>query len=120
MKKHMNRERWLRIGFIAGIVLFLLGSIDPLEGSGLIALGGIMLAVVARRLEDPHWKYYRLAAILLVVGVALLWIFSALGGFGGEATLAWGWAWLLLPYPVGWFMVLVLFYVRLFGSRKGQ
>ena len=118
MKKRMNRERWLRIGFMVGIVLFLLGSIDPLEGSGLIALGGILLAVVAHLYGDPHGKYYQFAAILLTLGVALLWIFSALGGFGGESGLAWGWAWLMLPYPVGWLMVLILLLIRLFGKKR--
>ena len=115
----MTRERWLRIGFIGAIVLFLLGSIDPLEGSGLIALGGILMAVVTHLYGDPHRKYYRLAAILLVVGVALLWIFSALGGFGGDSGLAWGWAWLMLPYPAGWLMVLILLLIRLFGRKRG-
>ena len=115
----MTRERWLRIGFIGAIVLFLLGSIDPLEGSGLIALGGILLAVVTRLYGDPHRKYYQLAAILLVVGVALLWIFSYLGGFGGDSGLAWGWAWLMLPYPAGWLMVLILLLIRLFGRKRG-
>ena len=115
----MTRERWLRIGFIGAIVLFLLGSIDPLEGSGLIALGGILMAVVTHLYGDPHRKYYRLAAILLVVGVALLWIFSYLGGFGGDSGLAWGWAWLMLPYPAGWLMVLVLLLIRLFGRKRG-
>lgn len=119
MKKRMNRERWLRIGFIAGIVLFLLGSIDPLEGSGLIALGGILLAVATHLYHDPHRRYYRFAAILLTLGVALLWIFSALGGFGGESGLAWGWAWLMLPYPAGWLMVLILLLIRLFGRKRG-
>ncbi len=114
----MDRTRKLKLMFIAGIVLFLLGSIDPLEGSVLVALGGIVMAVVARRMEDPHWKYYRLAAILLVAGVAVLWIVSALGGFGGESDLAWGWGWLLLPYPAGWFMVLVLLYLQIFWRKK--
>ena len=119
MKKRINRERWLRIGFIAGIVLFLLGSIDPLEGSGLIALGGILLAVATHLYQDPHQKYYRFAAILLTIGVTLLWVFSALGGFGGESGLAWGWAWLMLPYPAGWLMVLILLLIRLFGRKRG-
>ena len=119
MKNQISRESWLRIGFIAGILLFLLGSIDPLEGSILIALGGILLAVVTHLLGDPHRKYYRIAALLLLVGVALLWIFSALGGFGGDSTLAWGWAWLLLPYPAGWLMVLGLLYLRIFWRKRG-
>ena len=119
MKNQIPRESWLRIGFIAGILLFLLGSIDPLEGSGLIALGGIILAVVTHLIGDPHRKYYRIAAILLGVGVVLLWALSYLGGFGGESGMAWGWAWLLLPYPVGWLMVLGLLYLRIFWRKRG-
>ncbi|WP_088340061.1 hypothetical protein [Robiginitalea sediminis] len=114
----MTRERKLQIGFIAGVVLVLLGTLDPLEGSILVGLGSVVLAVVTRLFRDPHARYYRMAAILILVGVAALWALSALGGFGGESSLGYGWSLLIAPYPVGWLMLLVLFYLRLFVKGK--
>lgn len=114
----MTRERKLQIGFIAGVLLTLLGALDPLEGSLLVALGSVVLAVVTRLFQDPHAQYYRIAAILIVLGGGALWGLSALGGFGGESDLAYGWSVLIAPYPVGWLMLLVLFYLRLFVRGK--
>ncbi|MDG1571409.1 hypothetical protein OZ410_03720 [Robiginitalea sp. M366] len=114
----MKREKRLQLGFIAGVVLVLLGTLDPLEGSLLIALGAGVLAWVTHSYQDPHARYYKMAAGLIGFGVAALWLLSALGGFGGKSTLANGWAVLLLPYPAGWLMLLGLFYLRLFVKRK--
>ena len=118
MDAEVKRRRWLQAGFILGVVLFLLGTLDPLEGSVLILAGSILLAVVSHFFGDPQQKWYRIAAILVLFGVLALWILSTLGGFGGENDLAKGWAVLILPYPVGWMMLLVLFYLRLFAQKK--
>ena len=61
-----------------------------------------------------------MAAILILIGVIALWVLSSLGGFGGESDLAWGWGLLILPYPIGWLILLVLFYLRLFVRKKGE
>lgn len=114
----MNRERKLQIGFIVGVVLVLLGTLDPLEGSILILLGSGLLAFVTHFFPDPHAKLYRWAAVLIAIGVVALWILSSLGGFGGESDLAWSLGLLILPYPIGWLILLVLFYIRLFVRKK--
>ena len=118
MDAEANKRRWLQAGFILGVVLFLLGTLDPLEGSILILAGSVLLAAVSHFFRDPHHQWYRIAAILILLGVLALWILSALGGFGGESDLAYGWGVLILPYPVGWMMLLVLFYLRLFVQNK--
>lgn len=110
----------MQAGFILGVVLFLLGTLDPLEGSVLILAGSILLAIVSHLFRDPQHRWYRLAAVLILFGVAALWILSAFGGFGGENDLAYGWAVLILPYPVGWLMLLVLFYLRLFVQKNRE
>lgn len=115
-----KKRRWLQAGFILGVVLFLLGTLDPLEGSVLILAGSILLAIVSHLFRDPQHRWYRLAAVLILFGVAALWILSAFGGFGGESDLAYGWAVLILPYPVGWLMLLVLFYLRLFVQKNRE
>jgi hypothetical protein len=114
MDAKAKKRRWLQAGFILGVVLFLLGTLDPLEGSVLILAGSVLLAAVSHLFGDPHQKWYRIAAILILLGVLALWTLSVLGGFGGESDLARGWAVLILPYPIGWLMLLVLFYLRLF------
>jgi hypothetical protein len=118
MEMGTRKRRWLQAGFILGVVLFLLGTLDPLEGSILILAGSILLAVVTHFFKDPQRKWYRIAGTLILFGVLALWILSALGGFGGESTLSYGWAVLILPYPAGWLMLLVLFYLRLFVQKN--
>jgi len=118
METELKKKRWLQAGFILGVVLILLGTLDPLEGSLLILAGSILLAVVSHLFRDPQRKWYRIAAMLIFFGVLVLWILSALGGFGGESDLGYGWAVLILPYPVGWLMLLVLFYLRLFVQKN--
>ena len=118
METGIKKKRWLQVGFILGVVLVLLGTLDPLEGSILILAGSILLAIVSYLFRDPQHKWYRIAAMLILFGVLALWILSALGGFGGESELAYGWALLILPYPAGWLMLLVLFYLRLFVQKN--
>jgi len=118
MKGMKYKKQWLQAGFVLGVVLFLLGTLDPLEGSILILAGSILLAVVSHLFNDPHRKWYKTAAILILIGVLALWILSAFGGFGGESDLPYGWALLILPYPAGWLMLLVLFYLRLFVQKN--
>ena len=67
---------------------------------------------------DAEVKRRRWLQAGFVLGVLALWILSALGGFGGESYLSYGWGVLILPYPVGWMMLLILFYLRLFAQKK--
>ena len=113
----MTPERRLRMGSLLGLALFIIGSLDPLEGSVLIALGGALLALVAHARKAKRQRYFKLAAILLFVGVALLWLMSSLGGFGVQNRMPWAWALVLLPYPVGWVLMLILLIRGLFGRK---
>ena len=117
MKDLRHKKRWLQAGFILGVFLFLLGTLDPLEGSISILAGSVLLAVVGHLFQDPHRKWYRLSAGLIAFGVISLWALSAFGGFGGESDLGYGWAVFIAPYPIGWLLLLVLFYLRLFVQK---
>ena len=59
METELKKKRWLQAGFILGVVLILLGTLDPLEGSILILAGSILLAVVSHLFRDPQRKWYR-------------------------------------------------------------
>jgi apolipoprotein N-acyltransferase len=109
-----TRERWLRALTPAGVVLMLVGALDPLEGSvavlvgsGLVTLGVFLGAREPRRLAFWTWVFG-----LIAFGVGALWVLSALGGFGGESARSNRWALLILPYPVGWIMGIVALLVR--------
>ena len=118
MKLKEIPQRWLRIGYFLGIALFLIGSLDPLEGSVLIALSSLLLAGVTHLFRDPHRKYYLIAALLILIGVTGLFLLSSIGGFGGDSNLSQGWSLAILPYPAGWLMVLVLLFMRLFRHKN--
>ena len=101
---------------VAGVILLLLGAIDPMEGSILIMIGSLLLALSLYLKQDAQWKFFTITFILIALGVGFLFFFSSLGGFGGASTLSWWWALLILPYPLGWLMEVILL-VRRMGKR---
>ncbi len=120
MKWNDIPDKWLRIGYILGVVLFMVGTLDPLEGSVLVALASLILAGVTHLYKDPHKKYYTIAALLILPGVFNLFYLSSLGGFGGDSSLSPWWGLLILPYPAGWLLILGLLFSRLFTRRSSS
>lgn len=99
-----TREKWTRILALAGLVLMVIGAIDPLEGSVLI-LGGVAMAAVGASIGRSRHRSMLLWALgLVAAGVALMFGMSAMGGLGGDTGRSLWWALILLPYPVGWAM----------------
>ncbi len=94
--------------FRLAVILFLIGTIDPLEGSVLIAAGGIMMAIHTRLVSQPQARWYLAASILIIAGVIYMFYVSSLGGFGGNSGRSWWWATPILPYPIGWLIVVIL------------
>lgn len=90
-----------------GLVLMLLGAIDPLEGS-VVILGGSALAAIGAFVSRTHRFRLQLTALALTaVGVAALFGLSAVGGVGGHTGRSFWWLLVCVPYPVGWLMGLV-------------
>jgi hypothetical protein len=79
------------------------GSLLILPGSGLVALG-VFLGGRERR-AVLYWTW---AFILIAVGVDAMFALSAVGGIGGKSGHSMWWGVLILPYPVGWIMALVI------------
>ena len=113
-----QNKDWKRILYVVGVIAFIIGSIDPLEGSVVIAAGASMIALSTYLTQDRHWKMFLASLIMIITGTVCLFYFSALGGFGGSSELSWWWATLILPYPIGWIINVVLFIVKGIRKRK--
>lgn len=114
MKKKIN---WTKVIYIAGVTLLILGMLDPMEGSVVVATGACLISVATFLLHDRHWKIFLISAIMILFGVFFLFYLSSLGGFGGASTLSWWWGTLILPYPVGWLMAIVTLIIRAIKKR---
>ena len=105
-----SKTKRTRVLYIMGIVALIIGVIDPLEGSIVIAIGSSMTSLSTYLTKNRRWKAYLLAFILILLGVVFMFYFSYLGGFGGESDLSWWWITLVIPYPIGWILSMYLLY----------
>ena len=109
-----------KVVFRSGLFLFWLGLLDPMEGSVLIATGSAIMALVAVATKRKYYKSYLLAAILIFSGVNALFVLSSFGGFGGTSDLSWWWGVLILPYPVGWLMMLIVLLAGIIYKKRNS
>lgn len=117
----MNRKlNARRIVYIIGIIAFLIGVLDPLEGSVIIAAGSFLITISTYLNRDKHWKLFLASFIMITVGVFFMFYFSSLGGFGGTSRLSWWWGLLIIPYPLGWLLSLILLIMRIRKEREGH
>lgn len=107
-----KNKKILRVFYIIGIVALVIGIIDPLEGSIVIAAGSILTALATYLQRDKYWKIFLLSLILIVIGVLAMFYLSSLGGFGGTSSLSWWWGVFILPYPIGWLMTIVILVIK--------
>jgi hypothetical protein len=92
---------------IVGLLALLIGAVDPLEGALLILPGSGLAALGAGLGQSRHRRLLYWAFTLIAVGVGLMFWLSLIGGLGGDTGRSLGWAFLLLPYPIGWILGLV-------------
>ena len=118
MDKESNPGRILQIGFYTGLLLVFLGVLEPLRGSFSVLFGSALIAGVTFKYRDPQYAYYLVAAGLVFVGVLTLLIRFYLSGIDVETELLSSWGIFILAYPIGWFFILVLLFVRLFWMKK--
>jgi hypothetical protein len=102
----VGARRWSRPILWLGTAAVVLGALDPLEGSLVIAAGAVALIVAAHlgRLRARQWLHW--GGALTALGVAALWAMSAVGGLGPSTGRSYWWALVLVPYPVGWLLSL--------------
>lgn len=109
---------WPGIVAITGLVLLILGAIDPLEGSVVILAGAATEALGAFLGRSRHRTLIFLAFGLITIGVASMFVLSSFGGLGGDTGLSTWWAVVLLPYPFGWILGMVGTIRRLMEIRN--
>jgi len=102
------KENWKSILQVVALALFIIGTIDPLEGSVLIIAGSILLATLSFINKNPAYKIYLTASTLITIGVVFIFYIASIGGFGGSSTLSLWYGLLILPYPIGWLILVLL------------
>ncbi|MFZ9745906.1 MAG: hypothetical protein ACO3G4_04665 [Opitutaceae bacterium] len=97
---------WSRRLFWLGVIAFVGGALDPLEGAGVILAGSVLLRVSASlpRAPLPRPRRWTLVTVLIAAGVAAMFALSTGGGIGGDTGRSGMWLLLLLPYPAGWLL----------------
>ena len=113
-----DKRKWIRIIYILGIISLIAGALDPLEGSVIIAVGSALIALSTRLAHDRNRRIFLITSIMIITGVCFMFYFSSLGGFGGTSTLSWWWATLIIPYPIGWLINIILLIVRAVNRKK--
>ncbi len=113
-----DKRKWIRIIYILGIISLIAGALDPLEGSVIIAVGSALIALSTRLAHDRNRRIFLTTSIMIITGVCFMFYFSSLGGFGGTSTLSWWWATLIIPYPIGWLINIILLIVRAVNRKK--
>jgi len=114
----LRKISWIQVVFIFGVIALIIGILDPLEGSVIIATGSLLIALSSWLKNDRHKRIFISCFILIAIGISFLFYFSSLGGFGEGATLSCWWGILILPYPVGWLITVSLLIVRVLQKRK--
>ena len=116
----MRKQKIFRIIYVTGIIALIAGIIDPLEGSVFILTGSALISLSTFLAHDRHKKFFLVSIIMIVTGVLFLFYLSSLGGFGGTSKISWWWSVLIIPYPIGWFLDIVLLIVRVIQKKKQQ
>ncbi len=113
-----EKAKWTSVIYVIGIIALIIGILDPLEGSVVIAVGSALVALSAFLTHDRYWKTFMASLILIAIGVFFMFYLSSLGGFGGKSTLSWWWGTLILPYPIGWLITIILIIAKAVKKKK--
>ncbi len=111
---------WSRILVIIGMILMLVGAIDPLEGALIILPGVGAVAVAALLGKSRHRRLLYWSFVLAVAGVGAMFVVSLSGGIGGNSGRSMWWGLVILPYPAGWIMGIVGAVLRLAESLQAS
>jgi hypothetical protein len=99
-----QKSFWTKIISNIGFAFLIIGALDPLEGSLLILPGSgfIVLGAYMKNQDHQSTRFRLWMFILILLGVAALWIISMMDGLGGDTGHSMWWALLFLPYLIAW------------------
>jgi len=107
MKKKLHP---VNIMYVIGVIAVIIGALDPMEGSLVIAGGSILIALSSFMTNDRYRNLFMTTAAMILIGVSCLWYISSLGGF--DPKLEWWWIAMILPYPLGWLITIITLIIR--------
>ena len=115
MKKKISK-----ILYIIGIIALIIGTIDPLEGSVVIAGGSVLIVIAAYLLKDTLRKLFLTSMIMILIGVTIMFYLSSLGGIGGSSSLSMYWGLTILPYLIGWLIAIISIIYKIVRRSKNK
>jgi hypothetical protein len=107
-----KKTKLTKITYVSGIIFLIAGVIDPMEGSVAIAAGSILIAIATYFDRSRFWEIFMVSTGLILFGVFFIFLFSALGGIGGKSHNSIWWGLLMVPYPAGWLLAIILLIAR--------
>lgn len=113
----MLSSKFINSFFYTGVILCVLGSLDPIEGSILILIGSALISWSKFKNKEKDFTLYLKITFSIGVGVAFLFYLSHLGGFGCEDCISWWWGLTILPYPIAWLILAYLFFKWVFTNK---
>ena len=91
---------------VIGLLLLLLGALDPLEGAVGVFVGAGLVALGAYLSHSEHRTLLARAFVLVSIGVTGMLAQGALRAAGWVSGGSWWWGLFLLPYVAGGVMAL--------------
>lgn len=114
------KKKTSQILYIIGIIALIIGAIDPLEGSVVIAGGSVLIVIAAYLLKDTLRKLFLTSMIMILIGVFTMFYLSSLGGIGGSSSLSMYWGLTILPYLIGWLIAIISIIYKIVRRSKNK
>jgi len=109
-----NKTKWLKALYLLGVIALVFGAIDPLEGSVVVLAGSLCLAISTYLLQDRYWKSFLILLLLIAIGVIAMFVLSQFSDVVNQSDKSRWWLALILPYPIGWLISVILLAVKVF------
>ncbi len=113
-----NKIKWTRVVFTTGVVALLIGIFNPLGWSVVVATGAFLVTLSALAENDRHRYLYLASTFLVISGVILMYFVSSLGNY--EIQGEWWWNLMIIPYPVGWIVIMATLLIKLIQKYGKQ
>jgi len=108
MKKKIN---WTRTLFTVGVIALFVGIFNPMGWYIIVTAGAVMITLAALAEQDRHRYIYLASTFLVIIGSLLIYYMSLLGSY--EVQGEWWWNLMVLPYPIGWIVIMAMLLIKL-------